>query len=243
MRSPRRSRLALLCGLVVAAPPAAAQIVGVPTRSGITGTTIDWATLGPDGTVVPSGTTLGVGGVQVTMTTSGGGPMSREDQAPCGQDMLDFFPCEHLLSTNLVPLTGLAPLTFTFSQPIAAFGLNLSTHGLGAFAAFLDAYRGGTFVGSTFLSPPGFSHASSDGSAPFIGLLSLGAATDFDSLVLDQTGAPPAGWFAVNGPVFAVRAAPTAVPEPGSLTLLGIGLAALAARATAARRPAPDAAG
>jgi hypothetical protein len=227
MRSPRRSGLAALCCVVVAAHPAAAQIVGVPTRSGITGTTLDWITHGPDGTVVPSGTTLGVGGVQLTMTTSGGGPMSREDQAPCGQDMLDFFPCEHLLSTNLVPLSGLGPITFTFDRLVSGFGLNVSTHGLGAFAAFLDAYRGGTFVGSTFLSPPGFSHASSDGSAPFIGLLSLGAATDFDMLVLDQTGAAPAGWFAVNGPVFAVRAAPSTVPEPATVVLLGIGLLGL----------------
>jgi hypothetical protein len=221
---------------------AAAQLVFVSTRSGIAGTTVDWAVLGAAGTVVPSGAAVGAGGVHFTVATAGGGPMAREDEATCGQDMLDFFPCEHLLSTSLTPLTGLGPMTFTFDHPISGFGLNASPHGLGAFALFLDAFRGGTFLGSAHLPVPGNQHGSNDGSAPFIGLLSPSPDTDFDTVVLDQTGAPPAGWFAVNGPVIAVRSTTVVTPEPLSLAGVGTGLVALALarvrrRARAAAQP------
>lgn len=157
MRSPRRSRLALLCGLVAAAPPAAAQIVGVPTRSGIAGTTIDWATLGPDGTVVPSGTTLGVGGVQVTMTTSGGGPMSRR----VGPADVHVQPADRRVRAESV-----------------------------------DA-RAGRVRRVPRRVPR------------------------------RHVRRRPAGWLAVNGPVFAVRAAPSTVPEPATVVLSGIRLLAL----------------
>ena len=250
MRRMWQRQTAVVAGIcaLVAGRPAAGQIGGVTLRSLITGTTVDWGVLGPNGTIVPNGFTIPVGSINMTVTTATGGGMQRVDQmaapgAPCGGVPVfngSFSPCDRLLGTN-PNFAGLGngPLTFSLSQPVSAFGANIQATGVGLFTAHIRMYRGSTFVGGYKVD--GGTSPSADGSALFIGMLTVSPSTNFDRVVLGLDAASSAlGDFAINGPAVGTPGAslppPTTTPEPGSLTLLGTSLAALAGARSVRRR-------
>ena len=120
----------------------------------------------------------------------------------------------------LVSTPGLQPMTFTFDTAIRAFSIDV-----------IDRFNtaGGTFFGSigggapqTFFT----GGAAGLGAISFVGILDLDAA--FTTLAFDGDGGLSS--FTLDRVRYAEGGNPTPVPEPASLTLLAIGLAAGARR-------------
>jgi hypothetical protein len=202
-------------GLAVASP-ALAQ-VGTTTRGDISGTTVDWSTLGGSGATVTSGTSLGVGGRTMTVTTSTGLDMERRDQGSGWSG--NFASGDRLLWTS----GANGPMTFTFDQLVSGFGTNIQSNSFGAFSATITLFQGALQVGT--FTAAGSSTSDSDGSAIFIGMLASDQGTQFDRVEL---GVTPGQDFAINGPVISTDGVTgTVTPEPMTLALLGSGLLGL----------------
>ena len=113
-------------------------------------------------------------------------------------------------------------MTFTLASPITGAGLNVQADAYGAFTAKIEAFAGGSSLGSFTVN--GFSSNAADGSAPFLGFRSSSAnVTSFTVSMTASLGDPNA--FAVNAASFV-----TAVPEPSTyaafaaLGLVGFGI-------------------
>jgi hypothetical protein len=125
----------------------------------------------------------------------------------------------------LVATPGLQPMTFTFDTAIRAFSIDVIDRFNTAGGSFFGSIGSGTQ--QTFFTggPAGL------GAISFLGILDLDAA--FTTLRFDGDGGLSS--FTLDRVQYAEGDNPTPVPEPASLTLLAVGLAAGARRLRARR--------
>jgi hypothetical protein len=208
--------LLLLAGV---AATTRADTVLLTDRSALQGgDTVDWGGLGPAFTVVPNSFSItSAGGVGLTVSQATG-PFERRDQGfPFGGWNGNFAPGDHLLWTRGT-LGSSGPITLDFGAAgILAGGVQIESDFPGNIVARVEALDAFGDVLGSFIRA-GVDTTSADNSAVFIGVRSSEA--DIHKLVfsLDSTssGNSP-GDFAINRVSFAV-------PEPGSLILLGLGI-------------------
>lgn len=218
MKLKQRMFLALAATLLLAAGTAQAQISLVTTRPGLGGTDfIDWGALGATGTVVNtpfnilSNNSLNV---NVNQAIS---PGQRLDQGNGWGG--NFTNGDRLYYTGQNTVGGAGPITLNFGTSLSAFGANIQEDFFGNFVArltFFDALN--NQVGT--VTEAGVSNGNGDGSAIFIGGISGGPGTNFNSVVvsIDSADGGPTTAFAINRADFSLGAA---VPEPTSLALMG----------------------
>ena len=129
------------------------------------------------------------------------------------------------------PTAAANAITVNFATAVQGVGLQIQSAAFFDFSASLEVFHGATSLG--VFSVAGLTLGAEDGSAPFLGALSDGA--DITSAVFTLTSNTDFG-FGVNqlltadGPGTVPVDPGPAVPEPGTLSLLAGGVAALAAR-------------
>ncbi len=220
LKAPSRKplRLAALAAFALAAATARAQILAVPDRASLgANDTLDWASVGGQYSDFDSPlAATSTGGLGVTVTTELGTSPALIRLNQSSGWLGNFSPGDKLL----VSVGG--PMTFTLASPITGAGLNVQADAYGAFTAKIEAFAGGSSLGSFTVN--GFSSNAADGSAPFLGFRSSSAnVTSFTVSMTASLGDPNA--FAVNAASFV-----TAVPEPSTyaafaaLGLVGFGI-------------------
>lgn len=211
---------------LVIASPAKAAVFLITAESGIAPDgLIDWGVLGGSFTAVPQPFTTavpGIPGLSVDVSQTGSANFERRDQGNGWAG--NFGAGEELLWTQGTN----GPMTFDFSNSIQGFGAQIQADFFGPFTAEISAYDALNNLLGTF-QVLGNSTSAGDDSAIFIGVLSSSA--DIARIVL---GVPIANFgpqdFAINGPRVQADGI-TAIPEPGTMMLLGSGIAAVVARA------------
>ena len=195
-------------------------------------------------TIAPLGTDYSevAQGTSVTLTdpsrsvafTNDGTLLSRVDEGGTwgGSFMLD----EALLwsggfDPNFNTVDG-GTLTLTFNDKVQGVGARIQRLDYGTFGVTIKAYNGTTLLGS-FLASGLESTGDQDGSAPFVGI------RDTAARITSVTFSVSDGSFAINGPL--VNTTPgggggNGVPEPFTVSLVGLGLAGVAARRYRSRR-------
>jgi hypothetical protein len=123
-------------------------------------------------------------------------------------------------------------LTLTFNAKVQGVGARIQRLDYGTFGVTVKAFNGTTLLGS-FLASGLESTGDQDGSAPFIGI------RDTAARITSVTFSVSDGSFAINGPL--VNTTPgggggNGVPEPFTVSLVGLGLAGVAARRYRSRR-------
>jgi hypothetical protein len=138
--------------------------------------------------------------------------------------------------TNVLS-TSSTTITLKFNGAITGFGIDAQTSSAGAYGFTIQAYNAaGTLLGTAANSgtSPGRNTTTAFGTAPFAGLTSN--AGDISYVTITATGANTGLGFAIdtsliyhfaNNQTSGGSSSPT--PEPGTLALLGAGLAALGA--------------
>jgi hypothetical protein len=211
--------------------PARADLVLVTSRSALGATDrLDWGVLGPPSpTPIPSPFMLtSPGGVGVTVSKPAGSFFRVDEDSTHGGWVGNFGLLDRLLWT----FTDGGPMTLRFSTPVSAGGAQIQPDSFGDFTAKIEAFDpSGTSLGSFTL--PGVSTSAEDNTAIFLGVESDSA--NIARLVFSLTAAPPLNPslndFAINQFDFRVGPAVAAVPEPGGVALLGLGLVGLIGRA------------
>jgi hypothetical protein len=217
MKLRQRMFFALAAFLLLAVGTAQAQITLVTVRSSLGGTDfIDWGQLGlPFSQTVTPVNVLSNNShtVNVNQAVS---PMERRDQGNGWSG--NFANGDRLWWTDNAPNGG-GPITINFGASATAFGANIQADSFGAFVArlsFFDVFN--NLVGT--VTETGNSTNAGDGSAIFIGGISGGTATNFNSVVISLDSAVgPTADFAINQADFSLA---TGVPEPTSVALVGI---------------------
>lgn len=223
---------ALLVALVGSAAPAGAAERGVEacpfTPASLGGNaSVNWGTLGPQGTLVANPFTIaadvpGVAGLSVTVSKPTS-PFTRVDQ---GSALWagNFAPGTPLLWTG----SNGGEVTLTFSRPVFGVGLPLQWALYGDFRAYLSAWRAdGSLLHSC--DYPGTSNAL-PGTATFHAVLRGEPVIDRLTIRLydGQTGAPrnnfAMGGLSILAPIALPTPPITAVPEPTTVALVAVGL-------------------
>jgi hypothetical protein len=207
--------LVALTGIFLPSPSAAALTL-VTSRGALAGNDfIDWGVLGVEYTGVPSGTTALSNSSAITATISNAGGFTRYNQSSGWSG--NFAPGDKLIYNNLD-----GPMTIDFSTALFGAGAQIQRAYFGGFIGFIEAFDAtNTSLGSFTLA--GVSSYAADNSAIFLGVMDTTA--DIARIVFDVSspdGLPTA--FAINQ----LDLKTTAVPLPGTLVLLGSGLAGLA---------------
>ena len=182
---------------------------------------LDWAQLGPAGTVSPSGTIVTTTGSPFQVKVSSDRDLTRYTQS--GGWAGNFAAGDELI-TNVDYTNGSGSyIELLGMKTCIDMGANIQSDYYGDYVARISAYDGlDNLLGSFTVS--GTSNSNGDGSAVFLGVHSdIG---DIHRVVYSLDSA--------NGPGFALNhvtyncCAP--VPEPASMTILGLGAAALLRR-------------
>jgi hypothetical protein len=225
-------RAACLLGLLffsgVFPARARAELILITARADLVGNdSVDWGGVGPSGTVLPNPFLITSAG-RMTLTVSK--PFTTNNFQRVDQNngwRGNFAPGARLLWTGDPSGEGNNPITLDFPSLISAGGAQIQAEILGAFVARIEAFdAGGTRLAS--FDQPG----NSDGkvnTAIFLGIRSdSGAVIDRLSFSLVSATDNTTADFAINQFDFDTRGSGAQlVPEPSSITLLGIGLVGL----------------
>jgi hypothetical protein len=216
-----RNRVAKLSGLAVLAlfalgtTQASALAIWNGTSPAANDST-SWAGLGGDGTTIPSPFhATSADGIAITGTLAGGSGLVAVAGVSWTPVTAPFVAGDHLVWTlNNTTSTGTAPLTLGFGTAVLAGGLDIQSDVPGMFTAQVQAFNGGTSLGTETLG------SDATGDPIFIGANDTTA--DITSLVFSCTGACANNDFAVDT-LSSIN--PVAVPAP----LIGFGLPAFLA--------------
>jgi hypothetical protein len=213
--------------LTISAPAIAAPVL-VTDRTTLAGTDyIDWGTLGPSGTDVsnPFDVTSN-GGVTFNVSKPLAGDFEIRQQSSTWVG--NFAPDDMLLWTNNLTSTTSNPISFfdTGGGTIFAAGAQIQANFHGAFVAFIEIFDVLNNSIAMF-TLAGNASGSGDNSTIFIG---ISDPNGFSSVSIGLTSAiaDTIGDFAINQFDFTMARQPTAVPAPGALALIGVGLLGLA---------------
>ena len=211
-----RNRVAELSGLAVLAFLAigTTQAGALAIWDGVTPAPNDstsWAGLGSDGTTIPSPFhATSADGIAITGTLAGGSGLVAVAGVSWTPVIPPFVAGDRLVWTlNNTTNTGTAPLTLAFGTAVLAGGLEIQSDVPGMFTADVQAFNGGTSLGTEMLT------SDVAGDPIFIGAKDTTA--DITSLVFSCTGACGNNDFAVDT---LVSVNPQPVPAP----LIGFGL-------------------
>jgi len=204
-----RRALVVLCLLAASSSQARASLITFTDRTAFLAaanitTSLDFEGLAPtDSFTFFSSPGLATGGANFSSTTN------RLFVIDPGFDSPDFFwsSGDYLIDNDF---TSTSALVITLAPGVTAFGADLSSFGSGDITI---ALAGGDML---TLASPGQPNFAFVGFTSDQDILSLAFSKSEDSVVLDNVA------FGQTGQ--------TAVPEPASLTLLGLGLAGMGAR-------------
>jgi len=183
---------------------------------------VDWSSLGPEFTSVPSGTTVSVAGLPIeippfslTVLSGNGDPMTLLTE---GSGWFGNF----VLGEPLLWTAGNGPLIFTYSTPQRGAGFQVQPNAAGPFTATVCAFTATSEL-LNCVTVAGLSNSNEDGSAPFVGFYD--ATQEISSFLIstDTTDFAVSNMLVVSAP----NDPATSVPEPGSLVLFATGLFSL----------------
>lgn len=218
-----RMCLALLIGLTwLTGGTARAAFILVTSRTALGGTdSLNWATIGPNGTIVPNMTAVtSADGSTASVRLGGSGQMVRRTQgAGAGQFRGNFAPGDALLAS-----TTATPLFVDFGGPVTAAGAQIQvTNATGPFTARIFAVaENGTLIRG--FDVPALSTNGNDNTAVFVGIIATDGDTFHQLRFNAYTGPINAATFrpyAINQLDF------TPVPAPPAAVLAVIGAAVL----------------
>lgn len=212
------SSLALILSLVAAASSQAALVT---TRAGLGGTDfIDWGQFGSSLTVVtdPVNGTTNLG-LDFSLNNPNG-DLERRDQGSGWSG--NFAPGDELIWTANTP----GPIVIDFISPVSAIGAQIQRDQFGRFTGTIAVYDSANALLETY-DLAGLSNASAHNSAIFLGISRTLA--DIDRVEFNVSASAD---FAINQVDIVSGSEENeneirSIPEPASLTLLGIGLAGL----------------
>jgi hypothetical protein len=217
--------------LLLAGVPAQAATIQVASPAGLAASDYyDWGQY-TEGAV--NGSPLGAtsnGGDTATLNDVAGFTRLVEGNTWFG----NFTVGDNVLYTGnpTTPFSASNSFSINFAAAVAGLGLQIQSNFLGAYGASLEVFNGGTSLG--VFNVAGLNDGNEDGTASFLGARS--SAVDITRAVFSLTLNAGAG---LGGNRLLVTDTPfssaAAVPEPGTLTLMGIGAAALIRRRRSAK--------